>query len=530
MKKITLTLLSFTLAFSMFAGGLVTNSNHSAAWTRMLNRNATVDIDAVYFNPAALTKLSDGFHISISNQIIGQTKTITNSALNGGNGKSYQGDVFAPVYPAVSVAYKTGKLAFSFGFYPIGGGGSAEFKDGLPSFELPVAGAATGLALTGVTGYAMDTYLKGSSIYFGFQGGVSYEINDMISIYAGARYVMAKNTYEGTITDIQFNTASGLVPAGDYMNGVAAQLTDLSNAHLLMAAAVNAGYGGITFDQAEAAGLITAEQKTGLEAGLVMAGYTGDVSTITAAEAQPIFEAASPKFASDAAEMSAGAAQMGDKKLETEQTGSGVTPIVGVNLSLMDERLNIGLKYEFQTNMELTNSTTVDDTGLFPDGEVTNADMPASLTGGVSFKATDALRIEGDFETYFDKNVGWERTDPFTGDKISADKFIGSGYLSYGLGIEYTISEALLASVGWSGSQTGVNDNYHSDLSYSLNTNTFGAGAAYKINDMITVNLGGYYVMYQDKTVTYPVSTTENYTQTYGTSLWGVGIGLDFSF
>ncbi len=44
----------------------------------------------------------------------------------------------------------------------------------------------------------MDVYLKGSSIFFGLQGAVAYKINDFISVAAGARYVTAKNTYEGS--------------------------------------------------------------------------------------------------------------------------------------------------------------------------------------------------------------------------------------------------------------------------------------------------------------------------------------------
>ncbi|NTV78917.1 MAG: hypothetical protein HGA25_07260, partial [Clostridiales bacterium] len=45
----------------ILAGGLVTNTNQSAMYTRLQNRNASTDIDAVYFNPAGLTKLGNGF-------------------------------------------------------------------------------------------------------------------------------------------------------------------------------------------------------------------------------------------------------------------------------------------------------------------------------------------------------------------------------------------------------------------------------------------------------------------------------------
>ncbi len=526
MKKITLTLLSFILTFSMFAGGLVTNTNQSAAWTRMLNRNATVEIDAVFFNPAALTKLEDGFHLSLSNQIIGQTKSITNSALGG---RTFDGDVFAPVYPSVSAAYKTGKFAFSFGFYPVGGGGSAEFNDGVPSIEMGIASLPAKMQGLGATGaYSYNTYLEGSSVYFGIQGGISYEINDMISVFAGARYVMAKNTYSGYIRDVTLQTADPNSPLTNA--SVTAMAKPFRDGSDNLQAAFDAG-------QLQPSYLIngTTDPTGAVTGGLLALGYTqAEIDAMNMGTAQAIFDGT-------ATTMETAAGALADQELDAEQTGSGITPIIGVNLSLMEDRLNIGLKYEFKTALTLTNSTTKDivtgvdpvtgtPTTMFPDGAEVNADIPALLSGGVSFKVTDALRIEADFETYFDKNVDWVRTNPFTGDDITADDFIDAGYMVYGLGLEYTISDALLISAGWSGSQTGVNDKYQTDLSYSLNTNTFGAGFAYSINDMIKLNLGGYYVMYAENTIQYPVTTTTFYTQTYDTKLWGIGIGLDFSF
>ena len=42
--------------------------------------------------------------------------------------KDYVGDVSAPIYPGVYVAYNTGKLSFSAGFNPVGGGGGATYE------------------------------------------------------------------------------------------------------------------------------------------------------------------------------------------------------------------------------------------------------------------------------------------------------------------------------------------------------------------------------------------------------------------
>ena len=78
MKRMT-SLLVFMLVSSQFlmAGGLKTNVNQSAAWARTLARDATLEIDGVYFNPAGLTHLGNGLHLSISNQSIFQTRSVT---------------------------------------------------------------------------------------------------------------------------------------------------------------------------------------------------------------------------------------------------------------------------------------------------------------------------------------------------------------------------------------------------------------------------------------------------------------------
>ncbi len=141
MRKLLTFFVTVFISGSLLAGGLVTNNNGSAMFTRMQNRNASTDIDAVYFNPAGLTKLADGLHLSLNNQTIFQTQTITNNYnyLSGTKPREYIGDVSAPLYPGVYVAYKKGKFASSGGFNVIGGGGGAKFNDGLPSFEMNVA-------------------------------------------------------------------------------------------------------------------------------------------------------------------------------------------------------------------------------------------------------------------------------------------------------------------------------------------------------------------------------------------------------
>jgi long-subunit fatty acid transport protein len=289
MRKLLTSVLATLFAGSLFAGGLVTNTNQSAAWVRLPARNASVNADAAFFNPAGLTKLENGFHFSLSNQTIFQTKKVENFYKGPGNAYGlndgyYEGDVKAPAFPSVYAVYKMDRLAFSLGFNPIGGGGGAKYMRGLPSFEMSASDLVPALANTdldpvtpGVQGakqYRLDAFLEGTSVFFGLQGGVSYKVNDWLSIAAGLRYVMAKNTYTGHLTDIQLNIGSTTTPvwvrADDIMDGISANYTTAATGSSLLVAG---GAGSLTYAQAQGAGLIDAVQRAKFEGALTALGY-----------------------------------------------------------------------------------------------------------------------------------------------------------------------------------------------------------------------------------------------------------------
>ena len=95
MKRLNLLALALLVtATSVFAGGLVTNTNQSAAWARTLTRDASTSIDAVYYNPAGLAKLKNGLSLSLSNMTVFQTRTITSDyPFLTDSPKTYQADL-----------------------------------------------------------------------------------------------------------------------------------------------------------------------------------------------------------------------------------------------------------------------------------------------------------------------------------------------------------------------------------------------------------------------------------------------------
>lgn len=463
MKKLFVAFATVCLIAEMaIAGGIMTNTNQSASYIRMPARDASLSIDAVYFNPAGLTHLKDGFHLSLNNQIISQKREINSTLSNSPipfrfNNNDFEGKVSAPIFPSVYAAYKMNKLAFSFGFNPVGGGGGAEYETGLPSFEAPFSALPLVVSQLGVptTQYDMDVYFKGSSIFFGFQGGISYAISDAIGVFAGARYVMASNSYEGYLKNIQINPQHPVInPSGGMMSA----------------------------------------------------------STFFTAAGQPVF-----------------AALTADGEVEAVQKGSAITPVLGLNIK-PSEKFNIGIKYEFLTKLELENETAKDLlVPVFPDGEKVRNDMPAMLSVGASYALSDKFNVAGGIHYYFDKSADY-------GKSLPNEEIIDKNFVEYALALEYKLTDKLLVSGGYLRTQTGVNDKYHSDLSHSLTTNTFGIGGSYSITPMIDLNLGFMMSMYEEyvKDLNYVVPTAPPTiiptTETYNRSAMVIAIGLDFNF
>jgi long-chain fatty acid transport protein len=448
-KLVILALMAFLAMETVYAGGIVTNTNQSAAYCRMLVRDASTEADAVYYNPAGLTALPDGLFFSLSNQSIFQTRTITNSYTYLNTDK-FEGTASAPLFPGVYAGYKISDFVVSVGFNPVGGGGSAEYDKGVPSFQIPIADLVPGFGGPQNASYSTDINFEGTSVYYGVQGGLSYKISDMISIFAGARYNMAQNTYSGYLRNTNLTLLAYPQPydgrADVLLQGIAAQY-------------------GAAKEQFATAGLLDSAAKYGkLEA-----------------------------------ETNIKATLLGDQEADVEQTGNGITPIIGANFIFMDNKLNIGFKYELNTPLKIKNNTTKDlNIGFdeaameyvtqFPDGAEYNMDIPALLSIGAAYKLTDDFSCMAGFHYYFEKNANWDGLQ---------DNLDGNS-LEFGIGLEYTLTKDILLSAGYLLAKSGAGEKYQSDLSYDLSSNSVAFGGKYKLMDNLELNLGFIYVMYED--------------------------------
>jgi long-subunit fatty acid transport protein len=515
MKRIIVLLLFVMVSAPIFAGGIVTNVNQSCAWVRMPSRGASTSIDAVYYNPAGLTKLPDGFHVQINNQTLIQNREIVNEYpyLTGGN--SYKGDVFIPALPTAFFAYKKEKFALWGGFAIVGGGGAATYKAGLPSFEIPISNLVPSLAflkdlqaVPGVTkdltinNYSVDLSFEGKSIYYGIQAGASYAINNILSVAAGFRYVMANNTYKGHIKNITVFNNSGAIKATDFLTNNAIPSIQIA-IPTLKGAAAQANTGAATLNQAITAGLLKgtdALSNPTLIAGLQQLGI--NPSGLTNSQAAGAFQQAATTYTGKADQLEKVAlptlqvqkSMLGDKEVDVEQTGSGYCPIIGVNLSLFESKLNIGAKYEFKVKMDVTNKTTKDDVNMFPDGEKISSDMPALLTLGVEYKILPDFSTTLTGHYYFDRDADYGKKDNLG--NTGNDFFIEDNSFELALGVAYNLTPKILFSAGYLYASTSPALAYQTDLSYTLSSNSVGFGGKFKVTPEFDIDFGYFRTKY----------------------------------
>jgi len=517
----------------VFAGGLLTNGNQSAQYIRMLSRNASTTYDAVYYNPAGLMKMENGLFISVQSQSLFQTKTIV-SGYPLLNSSTYEGKVNVPVFPTAFAIYKKDKIAYSLGFSPNSGGGSAEFGTGLPSFEKDISNLVPGLAgLTkigqSITGYKADISFKGESIFWGIQGGVSYKINDKFSVYGGLRYIPATNTYTGYIKNISVTANGTSKIASTYLSSeVAPIMTGLAAQATAGGAGVQpliaAGAGAYTLGTLQGAGYITAGMRAQIEGGLLGLGVTqAQINAMPVSTIQATFYGTAATLNDQAKTMVATGAALADKSVDVKQTGTGITPILGLNISPC-EGLNIGMKYEFKTKLTLTNSTKVDGTGMFPDKAESSSDLPALFSVGVDYKITKKLNISASFNNYNDKGVDW-------GNNIYKEpRVINHNEWELSFGGQYQLVKCVAVSLGYLHTAMGVYDQFNSDFSYYSNSETFAGGFEIKAGNKLTVDLGALVTNYADANKFFKSTVAGNYSETYKKHNLAFAIGLGYHF
>lgn len=215
-------------------------------------------------------------------------------------------------------------------------------------------------------------------------------------------------------------------------------------------------------------------------------------------------------------------------ELDCDQTGWGITPILGADFKL--GKWNIGLKYEFMTNLNLENKTKKaqirengvemkDDLTLsdFKDGVNTPNDIPALLTAAVGYEILPTLRASVEYHHFFDKAAG------MANDK---QKALTHGTHEILVGAEWDITKQLTISGGYQNTDYGLADDFQSDISFSCDSYSLGFGAAIKMTKHLTMNVAYFWTNYKDYNKVTALGSITTYTRTNKV----FGLGVDYKF
>lgn len=464
-KTLLLGLIALTAAPAAHAGGLLNNTSLHALYLRSLARNASLAIDATYYNPAGLVFTPDGWRFSVNSQTVLQRRDIDATfapfaySTAGTTTKRFEGKATAPIVPTLMASYKKGDWAFSAVAGVFGGGGKASFTSGLPQFEANVAlvptitqaiaqkatamiatlpagalplAAQVGFAklidpIKAANKYSVDSKLEGLQYVFGLQAGASYKINQHLSAYLGARLSYAYNTYTGYIRNIQVSGADGAM------------------------------HHAPTYFGAIAVGAKAAEP------------IVNNLPDALKQQVQPVL--AVPGLL---------AKNTLDKRIEVKQTGIGLAPIVGLNFNY--EGLNVGARYEFRTAIRVKNTTEANDSGMeqFADGAKVANDLPAVLGVGASYRILPTLTAAVSYNHFFEKSAN------MAGDKQKTLKGNTNEYL---FGIEWNALDWLDVSGGVQITRKGVSDAYQSNIHFDMSSTSYGLGVGLHLTKEAQLNL-----------------------------------------
>jgi long-chain fatty acid transport protein len=180
--------------------------------------------------------------------------------------------------------------------------------------------------------------------------------------------------------------------------------------------------------------------------------------------------------------------------VDYEETGHGWGGIIGVNIAPTEE-LNIGLRYETKTSIDLRTDEKTDDIGIITDGFKRNRDMPGLVGLGVSYKFSPKIKVDANFTWYLNNDVDWDDNPATLGDETQKD----NGY-DLGIAFEYTFNPQWKASVGYMYTWVGIEPEDMQIETPELDGGTIAGGIAYKATPNLEFNFGILRVFYNEKT------------------------------
>ncbi len=190
-------------------------------------------------------------------------------------------------------------------------------------------------------------------------------------------------------------------------------------------------------------------------------------------------------------------------KVDYEDEASGFGAIIGIDIVPIPE-MNIGLRYEMQTNLEFERTVNEDGSnaliaaatgGLAGGPQVfegkSDRNLPALLSLGIDYDINPELQAGIGMQYYF-------ITAADEGDDDLYNDEYGNGY-EINLGVQYMVMPELAASLSYQYSVMGSNEDTIGPTEIVLDANTVGLGAQYTAMEGLDITLGFAYVIYKSQ-------------------------------
>jgi long-chain fatty acid transport protein len=219
-------------------------------------------------------------------------------------------------------------------------------------------------------------------------------------------------------------------------------------------------------------------------------------------------------------------------KVNVEETDQGWGGVFGVQFR-PNEKFNIALHYESPVRLNLktdikSGDNISEDAGLFQDEARYRRDFPGMIGLGASYRFTPELRVEADFNYWFQKAADWGRSPE--GEDISD---LAGDSFSIGIAVAYQVLPKMEISTGMLYTIYDFND---LDAYYNTNLGSvevfysddimLGAGFAYEVLSGLKLNLGTGFIIYKDETVDTEIGEVD----IENTSSLAIALGIDYSF
>jgi long-chain fatty acid transport protein len=351
------------------------------------------------------------------------------------------------------------------------------------------------------------------------------------------RAIVSSNRYLGYFKDAQLMVNNELVPASEWLTTTAlpaasnhrsSALSDVTKCQQL----ISAGAGAYTIAQVQTAGYISSAERARLENDLRnYAGLTSaQIAALNINQAYTRFNSAYLSFNSATVKIPEAANIMDDKESDAEQRGSGLTPVLAMNVNL-GKSFNMSMRYEFRTSLTMTNNIISNDFELYP-GEAESAyEIPALLAIGAGYRLQELIEVQVSFNLWLDKHINWGRNlrDYLTAasEEDIRDRELEANTWELALGLQYNVNSKIAVSLGCLTSQPAPEDSFQNDFGYTSPSVTAGGGIQWKLTESLTLDAGIMNAFYRDVNITYTDAKLQEwftkYPELYGGSEYSDG-------